>query len=186
MNTMSMLRRLAMVLAASLFALVLPASVPTAQAIVCDIFWGSLPKSDGTYQAQTVTNVRTGQHLCYDRLVIDLKGATPAGHSVRYVDNVYADGSGQLVPLRGGAKLEIVVRAPAYDNQGRATYAPANPRELRNVTGYTTFRQVALAGSFEGQTTLGLGVRARTPMRVFVLDDGATSRLVIDVAHYWA
>ena len=186
MSTMSMLRRLALVLAASLVAMVLPASVPTAQAIVCDIFWGSLPKSAGSYQAQTVTNVRTGQHLCYDRLVIDLNGATPAGYSVRYVDSVHADGSGQLVPLRGGAKLQIVVQAPAYDANGRATYTAANWRELRNVNGYTTFRQVAWAGSFEGQTTLGLGVRARTPMRAFVLDDGAASRLVIDVAHYWA
>lgn len=55
-----------------------------------------------------------------------------------------------------------------------------------NVAGYSTFRQVALAGSFEGETTIGLGVRARLPMRVIVLDGpGSGSRLVIDVAHRW-
>ena len=41
------------------------------------------------------------------------------------------------------------------------------------------------AGSFEGYTTIALGVRARLPHRVFTLYDASTnrSRLVIDVAH---
>jgi hypothetical protein len=96
------------------------------------------------------------------------------------------DGSGTLVPLRGGAQIRIIVHAPAYNERGRLTYRPANPRELVDVTGYSTFRQVAWAGSFEGQTTIGLGVRARLPMRVFVLPrDGGGHRVVIDVAHRW-
>jgi hypothetical protein len=54
------------------------------------------------------------------------------------------------------------------------------------VSGYRTFRQVAYAGSFEGQTTIGVGVRARLPFRVFTLaGPGSNSRLVIDVAHHW-
>lgn len=59
----------------------------------------------------------------------------------------------------------------------------------RATRGYSTFRQVAWAGSFEGQTTLALGVRARLPFRVFSLNrtpnSGHTPRLVIDVAHRW-
>ena len=48
------------------------------------------------------------------------------------------------------------------------------------------FRQVAWAGSFEGYSSLGLGVRARLPFRVFALDGpDAGSRLVVDVAHFW-
>ncbi|MDQ1596268.1 MAG: hypothetical protein QOH40_2824, partial [Arthrobacter pascens] len=40
--------------------------------------------------------------------------------------------------------------------------------------------------SFEGYTTLGLGVRARLPFKVFTLaGPGSGSRLVIDVAHHW-
>ena len=55
-----------------------------------------------------------------------------------------------------------------------------------NVAGYTTFRQVAWAGSFEGQTSIGLGVRARLPFRVFTLaGPGGGSRIVVDVAHRW-
>jgi hypothetical protein len=57
------------------------------------------------------------------------------------------------------------------------------------VKGFRTFRQVAYAGSFEGQTTFGLGVRARLPFRVFVLAGSPGDRhgamLVIDVAHRW-
>ena len=42
------------------------------------------------------------------------------------------------------------------------------------------------AGSFEGYTSIGLGVRARLPFRVFMLDGpGTSSRLVVDVAHRW-
>ena len=96
------------------------------------------------------------------------------------------DGSGTAVPLRGDADLRVVLRAPAYSGSGAATYRPANRRELVDVTGYRTFRQVAWAGSYEGQTTLGLGVRARLPFRAFVLDGpGDGARLVIDVAHRW-
>jgi len=91
-----------------------------------------------------------------------------------------------VVPLRGGARLDIVVDGPAYDDNGKPTYVPANPRELVAVTGYRTFRQVAWAGSFEGRTTIGLRVGARLPMRVFLLaDPGSGSRVVIDVAHLW-
>jgi hypothetical protein len=164
------------------------ASVSTA---TCPRGWGSLPEAKNSVRAATpattaVTNVRTGRHTCYDRFVVDLTGG-PTGYDVRYVKNVYTDGAGQLVPLRGGAKLQVVVRAPSYDiDTGKATYTPKNSKALTNVTGYRTFRQLAFAGSFEGQTTIGLGVRARLPFRVFTIaGPGSNSRLVIDVAHHW-
>ena len=132
-----------------------------------------------------VTNVRTGQHYCFDRLVIDLNGPV-GGYTVRYVPQVTQDGSGLPIPLRGQAFLQVTVNAPAYDDKGDSTYNPANPKELTDVSGYQTFRQVAWAGSFEGYSSLGLGVRARLPFRVFTLAGPDTgSRLVIDVAHFW-
>lgn len=164
------------------------ATAPAAQAApYCGITWGSLAKSSAPMSTATMTDVRAGRHACYDRLVIDLKGTALAGYDVRYVSNVYADGSGALLPLRGGAKIRIIAKAPAHDSLGRATFRPTNQRELVNVAGYSTFRQVAWAGSFEGQTTVGLGVRARLPFRVFTLTDSTaqTTRLVLDVAHRW-
>lgn len=160
-----------------------PWAVPAAQGASCSVNWGTGVANSSTMTRQLVSNVRSGRHTCFDRLVVDLKGNTPTGYQVRYVNRVYHEGSGQPVPLRGAADLEIVVRAPAYDARGQGTYSPANPKELANVSKFRTFRQVAWAGSFEGQTTLGLGVRTRLPFRVFRIDDGVTSRLVIDVAH---
>ncbi|WP_280358592.1 AMIN-like domain-containing (lipo)protein [Nocardia otitidiscaviarum] len=149
----------------------------------CGIYWGSLDKSGTRWGYTELTNIRSGRHDCFDRLVVDLN-RSPAGYTVRYVDQVREDGSGHPVPLRGGAYLSVLVHAPAYDSEFRPTYPPpADRTNLVDVRGYSTFRQVAWAGSFEGQTTIGLGVRARLPFRVFTLE--SPGRVVIDVAHRW-
>lgn len=162
------------------------ASAAQAATPFCGMTWGSLAKSGNGLTAAPITNVRAGRHACFDRLVVDLAGRG-AGYSVRYVNAVLDQGQGAPIPLRGGARLEIVVKAPAYDiNTGAATYRFNNPKELGNVAGYSTLRQVAWGGSFEGHTTIGLGVRARLPMRAFILDGpGRGSRVVIEVAHSW-
>ena len=175
---------MAVVIATATVLLTLVAAPPPASAAYCGLTWGSLAKSHSRMVTGPITNVRAGRHTCYDRLVIDL-GNTRTGYLVRYVTNVREQGSGAVIPLRGGAKLEIIVRAPAYDSNGNGTYHPTNSDELRNVSGYRTFRQIAWGGSFEGQSTIGLGVRARLPFRVFTIDDGATSRMIVDVAHAW-
>jgi hypothetical protein len=180
------MRRWVAVLAAVGSAMTFATAGPAAaQTPYCGIRWGSLPERAASTQASPLTDVRAGRHACFDRLVLDLRGE-PVGYRVRYVAAVYEEGSGREVPLRGGARLEVVVSAPAYDDNGCATYVPADRREIVDVDGYRTFRQLAWAGSFEGQTTIGLGVRARLPLRVFTLDGpGAGSRMVIDVAHHW-
>lgn len=148
--------------------------------------WGSLPKSVNRMTSAPITNVRAGRQTCFDRMVVDLRGKG-AGYQVQYVSQVLSQGQGAVIPLRGGAKLAIVIKAPTYNvNTGTSTYNPANSRELVNVSGFSTLRQIASGGSSEGYTTIGLGVRARLPMRVFILDGpGTSSRVVIDVAHHW-
>jgi hypothetical protein len=163
----------------------LTVAAPPASAAYCGQVWGSTPKSVLTMSSATVTGVRAGRHACFDRLVVDLRGPV-AGYSVAYVPQVRADGSGHVVPVRGGARLQVVVTAPSYDADYNLTYRPTNRRELVRVSGFRTFRQVAWAGSFEGYTSFGLGVRARLPFRVFILPGpGDGSRLVIDVGHRW-
>lgn len=167
-----------------------PTKVVATAGVSCGVTWGSLEKSaaDTRLGDGTITNVRSGRHTCFDRVVVDVAGvpASKVGYRVRYVDSVTQPGSGLAVPLAGGARMQVDVTVPAYDSQGRATYAPRDRSRVVDVSGYDTLRQVAMAGSFEGQTTFGVGVRARLPMRVFVLDGPRTgSRLVIDVAHRW-
>ncbi|SEW43770.1 hypothetical protein SAMN05421595_3085 [Austwickia chelonae] len=133
----------------------------------------------------TVTGVRTGKQDCFDRLVIDLSGdaSKKPGYQVRYVPRVLQDGSGKPVTLRGGAFLTVGVGAASYDASAQPTFIPADKNELSDVTGYAAFKQVAWAGSFEGMTTIGIGVREELPFNVQVMDEGGKVRLVIDVAH---
>lgn len=147
---------------------------------------GSQPKEAPDVSAATIAGVRAGWNECANRLVIDLAGPAD-GYFVQYVDQVYREGSGEPVPVRGGATLQVVARSPVYDpNTGQQLWSPANPREVVDVGWHPTFRQIAYAGSFEGQTTFALGVRARLPFTVFTLNGpGNGSRLVIDVAHRW-
>lgn len=159
-------------------------SAATAATTSCDTPWGSLPKANSTMAAGPLTNIRSGRHTCFDRLVVDLRGK-PAGYSVAYVSQIVQDGSGAVVPVRGGAKLQITVNASALNSSGQVVYQPANPKEAVNVTTYSTLRQVRWLGTFEGYSGIGVGVRARLPFRVFALSDAAGSRLVIDIAHRW-
>jgi hypothetical protein len=93
---------------------------------------------------------------------------------------VTADGSGAVIPLDGGAFLQISMGVNNFASP------PANRGDVANVTGFRTFREVAAAGFHEGYTSEGLGVRARLPFRAFTLaGPGNTVRLVIDVAHAW-
>ncbi|MEW2404153.1 hypothetical protein [Streptomyces sp. NPDC046862] len=162
-------------------------AVPTAaaRAAACPTGWGSGAKGGATAGAVPLKDIRTGRHDCFDRMVVDVPGGgSHIGYYVRYVDRLYQDPSGEYIPVSGGAVLDVRVGAPSYaPESGAPTYSGKVGRPLPgvNVSGYSTFRDTRFAGSFEGETQIGLGVRARLPFRVVQLDD----RLVIDVAHSW-
>jgi hypothetical protein len=145
----------------------------------CGIRWGIQPKQAGSMVQTRVRSVRAGQHPCFDRLVIGLGAGPRPGYSVRYVRQIVQDASGEPIEVKGGARLSIVLQAPARNG------FPVNSHNLVNVTGFRTFRQVVAAGSFEGVTSFGLGVSYKLPFRVFIVAGASTSRVVIDVAHKW-
>lgn len=179
-------RTTALLSSAALLAGLLAAAPPASAAPYCGITWGSTAEVADRMSAAHLRGVRSGRHTCFDRLVTDLGPGPLAGYRAEYVPAITQDGSGSVIPTRGGAALQLTLHAPAYDDDGRATFSPANRREVVPVAGYSTFRQVVYGGSFEGSSTLGLGVRARLPFRVFVLDGpGNGSRVVLDVAHRW-
>jgi hypothetical protein len=159
----------------------------------CGITWGSMPKTAGTFSTAAVLDTRTGQHDCYDRLVVDFSAPAhgfdvPAnGYSVGYVDQVVSQARGQVLPVAGGARLGVLLLANGYDiDTGVQTYPHATGDHVANLAGYRTLRDVVYGGSFEGYTTFGVGVRARLPFRVLTLaGPGGHSRIVIDVAHHW-
>ena len=195
---MSTRSRVGLAIAAGLTAAVLAAGVVPAVAGAassgpyCGITWGSLAKSAPAMTGAPLTGVRVGRHDCFDRMVVDLGGRPVAGYHVRYIDPPYrADGSGDPLFVAGGAVIQVVVRAPAYDDNGRSTVPwPVGHLIVRQsefqAGGFRTFNDLVWGGSFEGQSSFGLGVRARLPFRVLQLDGpGTGTRLVIDVAHRW-
>lgn len=153
---------------------------PAAGHPYCGQAWGSLDEGIEGPVSGDVTGVRAGRHACFDRLVLDVD-VPLAGWSVRYVDEVRQDGSGEVAPVQGGARLQVRARAGVVRTD---TWFLAD--ELVDTSRYRTFRDVQWAGTFENLTTIGVGVRARLPFRAFVLPGpGDGSRLVVDVAHRW-
>lgn len=154
-------------------------------AAACPTGWGSGTKTGGAVMSgDHLRDVRTGRHECYDRIVFEVPGGGQVGYNATYVDGFYADPSGQYIPVAGGAILDIRVGAWSYDLEaGVPTYPGRIGRPLPtvNIAGYSTFRDTRFGGTFEGQTQVGLGVRARLPFRVLQLAD----RVVVDVAHSW-
>lgn len=187
-------RRFVAVLPVLTFAL-LVGGVPTARAAsrpYCGITWGSQDKADPAMTGAPLVGARVGRHGCWDRLVFDLGGTPAPGYDVRYTDAFRAEGSGDVLATSGGAILRISVHAWSWDFSANRPSVPwsvgthvVRPDRLRGA-GFRTFRDVVYGGTFEGYSAIGLGVRARLPFRVFVLDGpGGGSRLVIDVAHRW-
>ncbi|MGO8957604.1 MAG: hypothetical protein ACLQFR_09580 [Streptosporangiaceae bacterium] len=154
-----------------------PAQAATSTARPCPANWGTGPRHAGQMVQTNVRDVRAGRHLCFDRLVIDLGPGQKPGYRVRYVRVFVTQGSGMVVHASGHAKLLVTVLAPA------ASSFPANKRHLVRVAGFGEFRQIVGLGSFEGITSIGIGLRAKKPFRVLELTgSGHRVRLIIDVA----
>ena len=187
------LRLVALLLALAWIAASTGVAAASARQPDCRIRWGSLPEKHlvSSYTTATIENLRAGRHLCFDRLVVDLgptQAGVPArqglGYQIRYVAEA-RNAAGDPLPMKGAAVLAVAVNAAAHDGDYRPTYQPRDRDNAVNVTGFRTLRQVAFLGTFEAQTELVIGVRARLPFRAFVISGATGSRLVIDVAHRW-
>jgi hypothetical protein len=124
-----------------------------------------------------VTGVRFAGHQGYDRVVIDLDGDIP-GYTVRWVDELVQDGSGERFPVKGGAYLQVTLTpANAHIDDGTPTWTggPVFRTDLANV------KNVVRTGDFEAVVGVGVVLDRRAGFRV--LEQKSPNRLVIDVAH---
>ncbi|GLY49246.1 hypothetical protein [Lentzea sp. NBRC 102530] len=127
-----------------------------------------------------LTNIRTGKHENFERIVLDLNGL-PGNSLSRETGEVSNCGSGNPVPVGGNEILETMFfGAASYDENFNPTYpGPRNfvPQGLTNVKG------VAITCDFEA--TLGIAVGyddANSWHKVFTLTN--PDRVVIDIYSY--
>jgi hypothetical protein len=122
-----------------------------------------------------VFNAAAACHPTFDRFVIRARSATP-GYDVRYVNRIFADGSGDPVTLLGTKRIRVLVRDARGHTQSATNLLPKviTPR-------CSNLLQIKNAGDFEGLVTFGFGLRRKTGFRVFRLT--GPTRIVIDVAH---
>lgn len=183
---MSRTVRLLLVMLLTLAAAAVAVPATASATVPCEVRWGSGAESVARLAQSPLVGLRTGRHHCWDRIVFELDGPA-AGYSVRYVSAVVQDGSGAVLPVPGGARLQVTLHHPAYDERGAATFPGRAGRSAADVRYFGTLRSVVYGGSFEGYTTFGVGTRARLPFRVFTLPGpGTGSRIVLDVAHRWS
>ncbi len=126
----------------------------------------------------TVTDVRTGRHDGFDRVVFEVGGTGTPGWDVRYVDVASSQGRGDVVEVAGGAVLQVSVTGAGYPfDTGVEEYAGPDPLPGQ---GTATVTEVVFDATFEGTTVAFVGTRAEAPFRVYLLQDPA--RVVVEVA----
>lgn len=122
----------------------------------------------------TLVGIRAAHHPGYDRVVFDFVGGLPTTRTVRYVNQLIADGSGLPVPIAGRAILSVVMfPTNAHDASGRPTAPAKLAFALPNVM------SVVRAGDFEAVTSYGIGLAKNQSVSTFTLRN--PDRLVIDI-----
>jgi hypothetical protein len=133
----------------------------------------SLPGVGGVGPGDQVTieSVRVGHHAGFDRVVFTSRNGRPTV-TVRYVDRVTKDPSGQPVSLLGSAFLLVTLRNTAWQT---------SPSPQPTITPrFPALRQLKGAGEFEAVASYGIGQATKAGFRVFTLS--GPSRVVIDLA----
>ncbi|MFF7242906.1 hypothetical protein ACFZBU_03295 [Embleya sp. NPDC008237] len=133
----------------------------------------------GTAQAAGttyLTNIRTGQHATFDRVVLDFSAGVPA-YGVTGTSSLEQCASGKPVSFPNSAEyVELDIASAAHDDNGNATYT--GPRTV--VTNMPSLTGYAVTCDFEGKLKVGIGYKSNVQQVVTsVLTN--PSRIVIDV-----
>ena len=135
-------------------------------------------QQDASAGAQvTVTDIRTGRHDGFDRVVFEVAGEGLPGWDVRYVEDPTAQGSGEPVEVAGAAVLMVTLTGVGYPfDTGVDQFEPGGP-----VAGPgTAVTEVVLGATFEGTTEAFAGTAGESPFRVYLLE--GPTRVVVEVA----
>jgi hypothetical protein len=130
-----------------------------------------VPSASAADYAQ-LTNVRTGHHAEYDRVVFDLTGGqVPV--SISTISEPTNCGSGNAIPAKGVEFVEVRLQpADAHSYTG--------PRKI--TTGLPTAQSVVFTCDFEADLSIAIGVNHRSPRIVAGYYTGPL-RYVVDIYH---
>ena len=123
-----------------------------------------------------VTDIRASHQDGFDRVVFEFSGPGTPGWNVQYVPQASSQGSGQPIALAGNAVLSVVITGVGYPTE---TGLKEYPRGKVTVSGTDAVADVFFDGTFEGQSQAFVGTAAKTPFRVYLLNNPA--RVVLEV-----
>ena len=133
---------------------------------------------DATVARANITDVRTGTHDGYDRVVFEFADGLPEASLERAEPPFTQDASGAPIEVQGESFLRLILRGGTKQTlEGTSSYD--GPTEFE--TGYPALVHLIEGGDFEAQSTWYFGLAAESCVRVLTLTDDGTARLVIDI-----
>jgi hypothetical protein len=133
---------------------------------------------DATVARANITDVRTGTHAGYDRVVFEFADGLPEASLERAEPPFTQDASGEPIDVQGESFLRLILRGGTKQTlEGTSSYD--GPTEFE--TGYPALVHLIEGGDFEAQSTWYFGLNAESCVRVLTLTDDGTARLVIDI-----
>ena len=133
---------------------------------------------DATIAHANITDVRTGTHDGYDRVVFEFADGLPEASLERAEPPFTQDASGLPIEVQGESFLRLILRGGTKQTlEGTTSYD--GPTEFE--TGYPALVHLIEGGDFEAQSTWYFGLAAESCVRVLTLTDDGTARLVIDI-----
>ncbi len=122
-----------------------------------------------------VTDVRTGSHAGFDRVVFDLTGEGNPGWFMDYTDTPAQQGSGNTIKYDGSTTINVNIDGTVYPfDLGMEDPQIGTVQGTGNLV-----TEVISAGTFEGRSQFVVGLDGQHPYSVTVLQN--PHRLVIDV-----
>lgn len=142
----------------------------------------SAPPPPGATEVALLTDVQVSGGAGVDRVVFRFADAHLPGYDIAYVDGpVRQDGSGEIVPVEGQARLHVRFEPASGVDLRRGTFEETyrGPDRLRGPTQRVT--EVVRVGDFEANLTWVVGVDSAAPYRVEVLP--GDNAIVMELAH---
>jgi hypothetical protein len=144
-------------------------------------FMGTMPPVPVLKAIQASPGPFAGPEGNYDRISFSFEGKQAPGFTVKYVNQLFRDGSGEPVTLTGPALLQVVFNPSAAHTEAGSPTIPASLRQP-TATSSKGLQSYAVLGDFEGQVSVGLGTGAKNGFKTIVANQNGLWVVSVDIA----